>query len=108
MGDAVKVALRPAAKMTKRDVRLVKTKGSPLGISVAEMARRTHWDDEGYGVIVGSVQPSSPARRQGLQAGDAILSIDGIPVTTHEQAAQMLREAHDSTTLTLTVRKGVL
>jgi regulator of sigma E protease len=42
--------------------------------------------------VVGGVVPGSPAEQAGLEPGDWIVSIDGIPVETFEQWAELIRE----------------
>lgn len=45
------------------------------------------------GVLVAGVTPGSPADQSGLQTGDVILGIGGLPVTSPDEAASRIRAA---------------
>jgi S1-C subfamily serine protease len=53
------------------------------------------------GVLVGSVEPGSPAARAGIQQGDLIREIDRQPVTTPGQARRLLEKSKDKIHLLL-------
>jgi len=54
---------------------------------------------------VGGVHPDSPAAEAGLKPGDAILSINGQPVSRWEELSRLIRHSSDKT-LTLQVQRG--
>jgi len=55
--------------------------------------------------VVGDVVGGSPAAQAGLEAGDKIVSIDGIPVETFDQWAALIRE-RPGQTVELRVERG--
>ena len=55
--------------------------------------------------VVGDVIAGSPAERAGLEAGDRILSIDGMPVATFEEWADLIRE-RPGETVELRIERG--
>ena len=55
--------------------------------------------------IVGDVVPDSPAERAGLEPGDRILAVDGMPVETFEEWAALIR-ARPGETVELLVERG--
>jgi serine protease Do len=69
------------------DERLIK----PLGLSKAE------------GVIVTDVEKNSPGDRAGLQPGDVILEVSGIPITNENAIMEVIHEAKTGDTLTMTI-----
>lgn len=58
-----------------------------------------------YYLQVRSVSPCSPAGRAGLQRGDYILLVDGLPISDWQQTAATIRES--KTMLTLSVAKSL-
>ena len=60
----------------------------------------------GEGLIVTSVLPTGPASAAGLQAGDIILSVEGVAVSTEEDLAAVVAAAGEGGALTLTVVRG--
>jgi regulator of sigma E protease len=53
---------------------------------------------------VGSVKPDSPAAHAGLQKGDKILSVSGVPVSRWDELSQMIRQS-DKHPVTLSVKR---
>ncbi|MBN2307723.1 MAG: trypsin-like peptidase domain-containing protein [Candidatus Hydrogenedentes bacterium] len=49
-----------------------------LGLTLQEMTRKTD-DPTRHGVVIGDVDPLSPAQDAGLKPGDVMLSVNGIP-----------------------------
>lgn len=83
--------------------------GRPLvgisGRNISQMAAAFY--NLPQGIIVDAVEPSSSSAKQGLQAGDIIIGVDGTRVTTISQATS-LRDQHkagDSSKITI-YRKG--
>lgn len=56
-------------------------------------------------VIVGDVEPNTPAAEAGLKPGDHIVSINGQPVASAEQVTQFIQE-HKGQPITLSVTRG--
>lgn len=54
--------------------------------------------------LVGSVTPSSPAQTAGLQAGDTILSIDGVAMANFDQISAYVR-SHEGRKIDITVER---
>lgn len=54
---------------------------------------------------VGTVSPGSPAEMAGVQAGDKVMTIDGVPVGTWEELSATI-EKHGDDPLTLGLRRG--
>lgn len=54
---------------------------------------------------VGGVMPGLPAQRAGLENGDEILQVDGVPVRTWEELAQRIRQS-GGRAIPLTVKKS--
>lgn len=63
-----------------------------LGVTVADAARlqRKYNLSVGQGALVGSVKPGSLAAQVGLQAGDVIVEIAGIPIRTAQDVTDAL------------------
>ena len=55
--------------------------------------------DQGFEIL--SVLPGSPALEAGLEAGDRILSIDGVPVTSPEQSVSLTGQEGSQVTVTV-------
>ena len=60
----------------------------------------------GEGLIVTSVLPTGPASAAGLQAGDIILSVEGVAVSSEEDLDAAVAAAGEGGGLTLTVVRG--
>jgi serine protease Do len=58
-----------------------------------------------HGVLVASVEASSPAARAGLQAGDVVTAVDGQPVDEASDIRSRAQRAEPGATLTLTVMR---
>lgn len=71
---------------------------------------RFHGLNEGHGVEIVSLQPSSPARKAGMQTGDIIISINGQDVTSPDDLFRFLSEwpVGRSVTVSLLRRKDKL
>ncbi len=81
-----------------------------LGLELQEMLARTE-DSTQRGVVVGDVDPLSPARAAGLQPGDVLAAVNGTPV--HARFAedlpavrQQLAHLPIGEPVSLTVRRG--
>lgn len=73
--------------------------GSVVGIGVSIQSTVT---DQGFLIL--SILPDSPAQQAGLEEGDYILSIDGVPVTDSAQSADLT--GAEGTQVTITVLSG--
>ncbi|NNG17437.1 MAG: PDZ domain-containing protein [Gemmatimonadales bacterium] len=60
-----------------------------------------------WGVILGDVDPGSPALRAGLQVGDVITSLNGKPMENGRQFDVNLYNSPIGSTVTLEVRRGL-
>ncbi|KAK5866043.1 hypothetical protein PBY51_020263 [Eleginops maclovinus] len=85
-----------------RSVRLTRTPGQSLGISIMGgrgMGRRLSSGEMMRGVFIKHISPDSPATHNGtLQTGDRILEVCGVDLrdASHEQAVEAIRRARDS------------
>jgi serine protease Do len=57
-------------------------------------------------IIVAGFSEDSPARRAGLQEGDAIVSAEGAPVESEDDIVQLVRAAAPGSAVTLTVERN--
>ncbi len=57
------------------------------------------------GVIISDVQKNSPGDRAGLQPGDVILEVSGIPIVNEESIMEVIRDAKTGDTLKMTVMR---
>lgn len=55
---------------------------------------------------IAAVRPRSPADRVGIQAGDAVVSIDSIPVFSHREIKQILGDKDANTTVEIELKRG--
>ncbi|HTI70595.1 MAG TPA: DegQ family serine endoprotease [Candidatus Limnocylindria bacterium] len=73
------------------------------GVGVGDLDARTRRQfgipEKIDGVVVTEVAPDSPAREQGLQAGDVILEMNRKPVKSAEEAVRMSEHSKDRITL---------
>jgi serine protease Do len=53
------------------------------------------------GVLVMTVMPKTPAEKAGLKAGDVILKVAGIPVTSIREISGIVRASHKTVTFTV-------
>ncbi|HUL05451.1 MAG TPA: Do family serine endopeptidase [Candidatus Acidoferrum sp.] len=78
-----------------------------LGVEVEDLtpdiAEALHVEASG-GAVIKRVEPGSPARRAGLQAGDVVLAVDGTPI----QSSSDLRNRVGLTTVGQTVQLTIL
>jgi len=58
------------------------------------------------GIIIGAVQPGSPADQAGLQARDVITAVDGQQLTDESSLAQLLSQHKPGDSVSLTVIRG--
>ncbi|XP_033986149.1 LOW QUALITY PROTEIN: multiple PDZ domain protein [Trematomus bernacchii] len=85
-----------------RSVRLTRTPGQSLGISIMGgrgMGRRLSSGEMMRGVFIKHISPDSPAALNGtLQTGDRILEVCGVDLrdASHEQTVEAIRRAGDS------------
>ncbi|HEX2253086.1 MAG TPA: PDZ domain-containing protein [Thermoanaerobaculia bacterium] len=80
-----------------------------LGVSLVELTPelRTHFGArEGAGVMVGRVEPNSPAERAGLQVGDVITHLDGQTVGTTFDLVRKVGERKEGDVVGLEVVRG--
>lgn len=70
-----------------------KSLGLTLQALTPEIRRQLRLPDTLNGVVIADVNPSSDAAEQGLQKGDIIVSVNQIPVTSPQQAADVVATA---------------
>ncbi len=58
------------------------------------------------GVIIDSVLPNTPAQQGGLKDGDVILTINGIPVSHHQEARAMIGKIEPGKPLVMRIWRG--
>lgn len=56
-------------------------------------------------VIVGSVEPNTPASEAGLQPSDQIVALNGQPIVSAEQVTQFIKD-HKNESITLTLKRN--
>ncbi len=71
-----------------------------MGVQLANLPGKAH------GAHVASVQPNSPAERAGLQPGDVIIRIAGMPVETVAEAIERTSSFHSGTAVIVVARRG--
>jgi len=77
-----------------------------LGIQTTELTpdlRRHFGVSEEAGVLVGHVEPDSPADKAGLEVGDILVQVDGEPVESAWDLGRAVRKKKDGETATLEV-----
>lgn len=81
-----------------------------LGIrpqEVTDNLRRALKLEDKNGVLISEVLPNTPAEKAGLQVGDVIVEVNGVPPKGVEQFRQLIAEMKPGTKVTLTViRQG--
>ncbi len=65
----------------------------PLGLQKAE------------GVIISDIQKNSPGDRAGLQPGDVILEVNGVPIVNEESIKDEIRDAKTGDSLTMAIMR---
>ncbi len=75
-----------------------------IGINVYEMdAFMAQMNKAPQGLIVGSIEPDTPAASSGLIAGDVITAIDGQEIYQFDSISEMLKGKHPGDTVVLSV-----
>lgn len=80
-----------------------------LGVSLVDLTPelREHFGaSRDAGVLVGKIEPGSPAAKAGLQVGDLITGIDGGPVASSRDLRRHVRGLKDGDATTLEVLRG--
>lgn len=95
-GETVEIAA--TLGMTSRPMRMAERRGV-LGLAVSEPG------DSG-GAPITRLVPGLPAEKAGLKVGDAILEIDGVPLTTAARLSDTLAEKRPGETVALSVRRN--
>jgi len=70
-----------------------------LGMRVKDM-------DDGSGASVGSVRPDSPAARGGVQPGDIVEELSGLPVRSVADLERIASQRQPGQPTSITVRRG--
>jgi len=85
-----------------------KSLGIGLQALTPEVRQQLRLPDTVKGVVIGRVNPSSSAAQEGLQRGDVILSINQRPVSTPQEAADIVAAARKAgrDTVLLLVQRG--
>ncbi len=85
-----------------------KSLGIGLQALTPEVRQQLRLPDTVKGVVIGRVNPSSSAAQEGLQRGDVILSINQRPVSTPQEAADIVAGARKAgrDTVLLLVQRG--
>ena len=97
-------------RSTIAQIRLHGTVARPwLGVTVAKLTpelARYLGVRVGKGIVVVQVSPGSPAARVGLEAGDILLLVDGLPLSTPEQLVAMLHHKRPGQSVRISVERG--
>lgn len=76
------------------------SENSSLGITLTQLTpdirRQLRLGNDLNGVVVAGVDPNSDAARKGIGRGSVILSINGTPTRTPQEAAQVVEQARES------------
>ena len=83
--------------------------GKKLGLSVQDLTpeiARSLGIKNGSGVVVGQVEPGSPAAEAGMQRGDVIREVNRKPVKDAESFIKIAEQAKDEGNLLLLVQRG--
>jgi S1-C subfamily serine protease len=95
--QTVAVKLAPAPETRPRDVLKVKTRSPFVGATLVNtspaVAEEMQVDFPTDGVAVQAVEENSPAAFAGLQKGDIILSVNGLPVQTTKDLERVTRNS---------------
>ena len=75
---------------------------APLGV----LLQSEHIDGQQVLTLVGSVTPGGLFETTGIQAGDRIISVNGVPVTSAPHAQLLLTEAVGTVRLVATSNSG--
>jgi serine protease Do len=122
VGQEATVTLRRDGKTQKLPVmvgklpseRVAREESNPTGQSqwgmqlqelTPQMARQHGLTDES-GVVVGGIQPGSPAERAGLQRGDLIREVNRQPVQSVQEIRDAIAKAENENSLVLLVKRG--
>jgi Do/DeqQ family serine protease len=107
VGIGFAVPINMARSVIEQLVAHGEVKRGRLGVEVEDLtpdiAEALHVDAPG-GAVIKRVEPGSPARRAGLQAGDVVLAIDGRPV----QSSSDLRNRVGLTAVGQTIQLTIL
>ncbi len=103
--QTVTVKLAPAPETRPRDALKVKTRSPFLGTTLVNtspaVAEEMQVDFPADGVAVQAVDDNSVAARVGLQKGDLILAVNGVPVTTTKDLERVTRNSLNAWEITI-------
>ena len=85
-GICFAIGIDTAIWVATRLMRDGRVRRSRLGLSaqtvpITTRVRRFHGLDQATGVMISEIAPDGPGKQAGLQAGDVLVSFDGVPVT---------------------------
>ncbi|MBO9999188.1 MAG: trypsin-like peptidase domain-containing protein [Cyanobacteria bacterium SID2] len=109
----IETALRVAGQLVETG----KAEHPYLGIRMLTIDERMNWEEVRHpwlpeqisieeGILVVRVISGSPADRAGIQAGDAILKLDGRPVANSEAVQQIVSESEVGRSIDVEVMRG--
>jgi putative serine protease PepD len=75
---------------------------APIGFLGVQLAPR---DDGGSGALITEIVAESPAEQAGLQVGDAVVSIDDVPITGDAGLVATIRDHAPGDELTIEIRR---
>jgi serine protease Do len=112
-GGNVGIAFAVPASTAKLVIEELKTNGSVqrgwLGVriqNIDEDIAASLGLDKATGALVNEVTPDGPAQAAGLQAGDAILEVNGEQIEDSRDLARKVAELRPNTTVDVKVRRG--
>ena len=101
------------AKLTEQEVASADEEGAPQkgkwGLALRELRpeeREQMGLKENEGVLVGGVQPESPAAEAGVQAGDAILQVNKSSVSSVAEVKKEIGKTAEDTPLLLLLKRA--
>ncbi len=96
-GICFAIGIDTAIWVATRLMRDGRVRRSRLGVSaqtvpITTRVRRFHGLDQATGVMISELAPDGPGKQAGLQAGDVLVSFDGVPVTGVDDLHRALTE----------------
>ncbi len=106
MGIGFAIPISIAKKVMNDIISTGKVSRGWLGIEVGRMISDPASLERTTGVMIAGVMPNGPAAQAGVQAGDVILQIDGVPVDDASMLIQMIAQKAPNSQVRLQVARA--